>query len=135
MRTKPEDFQFFIDQITSMDKDELNAKQEDQHRRNEIEYKKFLDQFSKNSCYICEEKLIRCDYSKPCIHWLLRKHKRIKKKNIEIALKSKDLFQIISYLRWLASMTVKGDNINDFEGYEINDTLVYHETISFENIT
>lgn len=135
MKTKPEDFQFFIDSIKNMDRDKLNIEQEKQHERNEIEYKSFMDNFYKGICYICYEKFNRCDYSKPCVHWLLRKHKRIKKKHIEQALKSRDLFQIIAFLRWVANAKPSIDNINDFEAYKNNNKLLYHETISYEGLS
>lgn len=135
MKTKPQDFQHFIDSLRKMDKDKLRAEQEKQHQQDELEYKSFKDNFSRGLCYLCGQKLNRCDYDKPCIHWLLRKHKRIKKKHVEQALKSKDLFQIIAFLRWIANTNPSFDNVNDFEAYESNNNLLYHETISYDGLS
>ncbi|MBI3443151.1 hypothetical protein HY008_00610, partial [Candidatus Woesebacteria bacterium] len=102
MKTKPEDFLYFVDGIAKMDKDELNSGLESDRIQSEKEYVDFASQLKIGFCYLCGEKLIRCDKNKPCIHWLLRGHKRIKKKDVAKALGTKDLFQTISFLRWLA---------------------------------
>lgn len=134
MRTRPEDFQFFVDQIKNMNPDELKKKQEEAHVQNEEEYKIFRESFSKGQCYICLEKIVRCDFNKPCIHWLLRAHKRIRKKQIEQALLTRDMFQTIAFLRWIANYEARLTNVNDFEAYEERKDLIYQETIRYNDI-
>lgn len=134
MRTQPEDFQFFINNLSQINHEELKRGMESDHQQTETEYKEFTKYFSEGKCYLCFKSLIGCDYSKPCIHWLLRGHKRIKKKHIEQALKTKELFHIIPFLHWIASYEAKLTNINDFEAYEERKDLVYQETIRYKNI-
>lgn len=135
MKTKPEDFQFFIDQLNNTNPDELKRGLQSDHEQSEAEYLLFTKSFSQGDCYLCSEKITRCDYNKPCVHWLLRTHKRIKKKHIEQALRTKDLFQIIAYLRWVANFEAKLKNVNDFEAYEERKDLVYQETIRYGSIS
>lgn len=134
MRTKPEDFQFFIDDLNKIEPEELKQKQEKQSIQNEQEYKLFRESFSNDRCYICSEKLGRCDFSNPCLHWLLRKHKRIRKRQIEEVLKSTELFRAIAYLRWVANFEARLTNVNDFEAYEDRKGMVYQETIKYKQI-
>ncbi|MCW1949249.1 MAG: hypothetical protein KIH89_002255 [Candidatus Shapirobacteria bacterium] len=133
MKTKPEDFQPFINRM--MADPELKSGLESDHLDSERQYQQFKKNFLKGKCYLCGENITRCDYSKPCIHWLLRAHKRIKKKNIEEALKTKELNQIIAYLRWVANFEENLSQINDFEAYEKRDGLVYQETIKYSNLS
>ena len=134
MKTKPEDFQFFIDDIERLSPEERKTHLEKDHDQNDEEYRQFTETFSNGICYLCDEKLTRCDYEKPCIHWLFRKHKRIKKKHIYEALKTRGLFELIAFLRWAAASKGNLSHINDFEAYEERKGLYYHETIEFENI-
>ncbi|MDD4027119.1 MAG: hypothetical protein PHO75_02925 [Candidatus Shapirobacteria bacterium] len=132
MKTKPQDFQPFINRM--MADPELKNGLESDHLDSERQYQQFKENFLKGKCYLCGENITRCDYAKPCIHWLLRAHKRIKKKNIEEALKTKDLNQIIAFLRWVANSDEKLTQINDFEAYEKRDGLFYQETIKYKNL-
>ncbi|MBI2103757.1 hypothetical protein HYT59_02000 [Candidatus Woesebacteria bacterium] len=97
------------------------------------EYKEFSSGFVEGICYLCGEKIVRFDQNKPCLHWLLRKHKRVKKKHIKQLLDSKEIFQVISYLRWVAKTEGKLSQVNDFEAYEANPKLIYQENIKYED--
>jgi hypothetical protein len=133
VRTKPEDFQFFVDDINKIKPEELKRKQELQSIQNEQEYRLFKNSFLKGDCYICSEKLTRSDLKNPCLHWILREHKRIRKKQIEELLKSSELFRVIAYLRWVANFEARLVNVNDFEAYSVRKGLVYQETIKYKN--
>lgn len=129
MRTKPKDFEDFTERLKIIPPDLLKEKQEESLRKAEKEYKEFCARYEKGECYLCDEKLTRFDKDKPCLHWLLRKHKRVKKKHIKELLECNDMFQVIQYLRWLAKTEGQLSNINDFEAYDNNPKLVYQENI------
>jgi hypothetical protein len=134
MRTKPDDFKFFIEKLRKVPPEEIKRQSEKAINTAAIEYKEFIDTFKQGKCYLCNENLTRSNLKKPCLHWLLRKHKKIKKKHIEQLLKISEVFRVLSYLRWVAKTEGSLSQINDFEAYSERKDLVYQENIRYKNI-
>lgn len=135
MRTRPEDFEWFLNRLKSIAPAEMEKNMDEQAESSKQEYQQFKDSYSKKKCYLCSQNLTRCDYSTPCLHWLFRSHKRIKKKHIQEALQTRGILEVIAYLRWAANYEFKLSGINDFEGYELRPEVFFQETIQWKNVT
>ena len=98
------------------------------------EHSDFISCFSNKQCYLCLQPLNTFSESEPCLHWLLRRTNRIKKRNIEYLLKNVDMLQALSYVRWVANTESKGMGINDLSD-EIDEDRYYECTVTWKNIS
>lgn len=96
------------------------------------EYKSFQEDYKKNKCYLCGSNLDYFNQKTVCLHWLLYPLK-IKKKNFNNFFKIFDLFQINSYLMWVAYQENKSTNINNLE-FEKDKNKLWETTIKYKNI-
>src|ERR1039458_4341836 len=76
----------------------LHAQLEDSRR----ERAEFTAAFAAGYCYICGGRLDSFEERRPCLHWLLRPI-GFRKKHFEHVTAEYGVFQIQSYLRWVAS--------------------------------
>jgi hypothetical protein len=73
---------FIANDFSKMSKEEVNAINKTELDKMEAQHRKFIDAFQAGNCYLCDEDLGSVKEDQPCIHWLLRKNKRFKKKYI-----------------------------------------------------
>lgn len=81
-------------------------------RRTEAEHQKFLADFKFGKCYICDKPIKTFSNRSPCLHWLL-KPKGFRKHDLLAVTGMYGLFQIQTYLRWVANTEGLAKNIND----------------------
>ena len=127
VNSKAADLARHIEQMSSEERDQLAA---DDFRRSEMEHRVFVAAFQHGDCYICDSKISDFNKKRPCIHWLL-KPKGFKKKNFRAVADHFNVFQIQSYLRWIANQQGFAKHINDFPG-EV--TKMLELTIRYENL-
>lgn len=98
----------------------------------EREYKDFSEEFTNGICYLCGDKLDHVGRSNACLHWLLVP-KGFKKKKLPRIYTNLDYFQIMSYVRWVASTEGVFTYVNDLVE-EHSGTNVIDCTINYKNI-
>ena len=122
----------FAEFLEGLSDDEIARGNEINFRKSQAEYGRFLEQFGRGYCYLCEKPLKTFSKKNPCIHWLL-KPKGFKKKNFPAIAAMFGLFQIQSYLRWVANQAGFAKNINDLED-EGTESKIIEVTIRYENL-
>jgi len=96
-------------------------------------YEKFLKDFKKGICFSCNKKLSYFNKNASCLHWLLNP-KGIKKKYFKKDFFKKfDLFQINSYLMWVAYQENMSININNLF-LERDKNKIWETTIKYKNL-
>lgn len=75
---------------------------EKQRRESESEYRSFLEHYEQDNCYLCRKPFKTMSAPNPCLHWLLRRSNKFKKKNFLDVTKSFDFHNIEAFLRWVA---------------------------------
>lgn len=126
---KGEDFAKFIDKMSPEERDQVS---EQNLRQSESEYRKFLDEFQRGQCYVCNRPLTSFSKKYPCVHWLL-KPKGFKKHDLPEIANHFGFFQIQSYLRWVANQRGFAKHINDLPA-EGSGTKIFEVTIRYQNL-
>ena len=114
----------FLEQMSPERRDQISL---DGYRRSEIQHEIFATAFQHGDCYLCCDTITTFNKKKPCIHWLL-KPEGFKKKNFRAVADHFGVFQIQSYLRWVANQEGMAKHINDLpteEGKVIELTIRY----------
>lgn len=101
--------------------------------QNRIEHKEFKRKYKDGICYICKSSFADFRQERPCLHWLMRLSKDIKKDHIEKILMQSGLFSTQAFLRWLANEEVFLTNINDLKE-DVANTELFNCTIKYKNI-
>lgn len=127
LRDKGKEFAKFMESLSQDKIDDINKLQ---LKEAEEEYNRFKASFSDGNCYLCTKPLNSFSRKKPCLHWLL-KPKGFKKNDFRVLSEKFGIFQIQSYLRWVANEEAFAKNINDLEG---SDNKVIELTIKYKNI-
>lgn len=96
------------------------------------EFKRFKEDYAKDTCYLCHKPLKSFSKESPCIHWLL-KPKGFKKKNFLSITEKYGYFQIQSLLRWYANEERFGQNINSLKEEGTGNKL-FEVTIKYLNL-
>jgi hypothetical protein len=127
---KIEEFRKRIQALSEEEKNKINKLELEEYEK---QYSEFKENFIKERCYVCNKELNYFDINSVCIHWLLRRNKRFKPKNFKLIYKKFGYFQISSYLKWVANLDKKLQNINNLEE-EKNPKKVFEYTIKFKEI-
>jgi hypothetical protein len=98
--------------LKSIPPEELDRIHREQHEESKAEHDRFSTAFASGDCYLCESQLSSFDRKVPCLHWLLRP-KGFAKKDLALIGAKYGVFQIQSYLRWVANEEARASNIND----------------------
>lgn len=124
------DIREFLENITPEERERLNNEEIERAKK---EYKEFRAAFDKECCYLCGMKLDYFDSSEECFHWFLMPS-GIRKRDFENYLKNPPgLFQLESYLRWVANLESLFKNINDLASEDHNAKEI-ERTIKYKNI-
>lgn len=127
---KKHDLKKFLDSIPP---EEAKKQMELQEKINREEYTKFIEAFSNNKCYLCNNDLDTFIQDKPCLHWFLYP-KGIRKKYFETFFENPvSFFGLDIYLRWVANTEKIIGNINDSTKDKSNTSLI-ETTIKYKNI-
>lgn len=129
LRNKGKEFAKFMEGLSE---EEINAGNEAGFRRAELEHKRFREAFNKDNCYLCEKPHLSFSKNTPCIHWLL-KPKGFKKKYFNELSEKYGIFQIQSYLRWVANENTFAKNINDLVTEGTSNKII-ELTIKYKNL-
>ena len=81
----------------------------------EAEHNEFREAFAAKMCYVCGDALDSFNKDRPCLHWLL-KPAAFTKRDFPSVTARYGIFQIQSYLRWVANEEAFATNINDLAG-------------------
>jgi len=122
----------FADFIEGLSEEEISVGNEAEFQRAELEHKKFKEAFHKDICYLCEKSHLSFSKKNPCIHWLL-KPKGFKKKHFSELSEKYGIFQIQSYLRWVANEDAFAKNINDLTEEGTSNKII-EVTIKYKNL-
>lgn len=106
---------------------------EKQRRESESEYRSFLEHYEKDNCYLCSKPFKTMSAPNPCLHWLLRRSNKFKKKNFLDVTKSFDFHNIEAFLRWVAHAEAGSLNINDLH-MERSERKIFETTIRWRNL-
>jgi len=118
----------FNNQLESMSLEEMEARQEEEYKKNSKDFEKLKETLAKGECMYCGHLLTHFSKNKPCYHWLLRKCKRFKNKHLRLLGNVRGFHEIEAYVRWVANTERPITNINDLvdehkldlaEAYEI----------------
>lgn len=115
-----------------MKQEEIDKINSDNMKATKEEYASFVKAFKDERCYMCGETLSSFNPQKLCLHWLLRPF-RIKNKHFKDFFKHFNLFQIQSYLMWVAYQENKSANINNLS-LEKDKNKVWESTIKYKNL-
>lgn len=121
-----------IQHLEDMPPEERTRISEENIRRTEAEYKRFVNAFSTGNCYICGRSLSSFSKKTPCLHWFL-KPKGFKKNDLPEIARRFGFFQIQTYLRWVANTQGFAKHINDLPE-EGSGTKLIELTIRYRNI-
>jgi len=129
VNSKAADFAKFIEQMSPEERDQIAACE---YRSSEMEHQEFAAAFQRGDCYICGDKISDFNKKRPCIHWLL-KPKGFKKKNFRAVADRFGVFQIQSYLRWVANQQGFAKHINDLpsEGAKVLELTIRYENLEW----
>lgn len=97
-----------LSSITDEDRNMFSAESVDSSLK---EHAKFSAAFKAGECYLCSKSMSIFSSENPCLHWLL-KPKGFKKKNFTSVANRYSMFQIETYLRWVANTDKPAKNIN-----------------------
>ncbi len=112
--------------------EELNLKNEEQRKKDEIDFQGLKVALAKGECYYCGYPISQFSEKKPCFHWLL-KPKGFKKRHLPLLYEQKGFHQLEAYLRWVANCEEPFKNINDLVE-EKSSSKIIEETIRYKNI-
>lgn len=131
----PEELKISLDKMfTELGEEGVAKKNKEALEQMEEQYQRFEKHFNSGTCYLCLLPLDSVKEEMPCVHWLLRKNNRFKKKqHFPSVFQKFDMFQIQAYLRWCATLENPFGNINDFED-EVSNPDNFEAAIIFENI-
>ena len=129
MFSKAASFVRFLEQMSPEERDKAS---EENLRRSEKEYWRFVADFQLGQCYICGHDLNSFSKKAPCVHWLL-KPKGFKKNDFPAVANRFGFFQIQSYLRWVANQQAFAKHINDLPD-EGSGTKLLEVTIRYRYI-
>lgn len=129
IRAKGADLAKFLEQMTPEERDRVSA---ENIRRTEAEYLRFLEAFGRNECYLCKKPFSSFSKKTPCIHWFL-KPKGFKKHDLLSVANRYGVFQIQTYLRWIANQEGFARHINDMSE-EGTGTKLIELTIRYRNL-
>jgi hypothetical protein len=118
--------------IEQMPPEERSRVSAENIRRTEEGYFQFLEAFNRNECYLCEKSLSSFSKKVPCIHWFL-KPKGFKKHDLVPVANRYGVFQIQTYLRWVANQEGLAKHINDMQE-EGTGTKLIELTIRYRNL-
>lgn len=123
------DFAKFIERMSPEEKDQIAA---NDFRRSEIQHAAFATAFQQGDCYLCDDKITAFNRKRPCIHWLL-KPKGFKKKHFTAVAYHFGVFQIQSYLRWVANQQGFAKHINDLpsEGANVLELTIRYKHLEW----
>lgn len=122
-------FEQFLSELTKEEIEELNNKDIEETNRIYDEWKTAFDQ---DMCSLCHKPLSYVDTINPCLHLLI--YPKLKKKIYLNILDQKSLFQVYSYLRWVANTENILTNINDLK-LESNEKNMLQVTIKYKDFT
>jgi hypothetical protein len=114
-------FASFLQNISPEERDRIHQQQ---HDDTVAEHTAFAQAFANGRCYICESPLSAFDKKMPCLHWLLRPT-GFHKKDLPAVTACYGVFQLQSYLRWVASEDGRGVNINDLDADDPEQYVIY----------
>jgi hypothetical protein len=120
------------DQISKMSNEEREKISKDNMKQSQDGYVEFIESFKNGDCYICNRPLTSLSKKKPCIHWLL-KPKGFKKNDLPDIAKHFGVFQIQTYLRWIANTQEFAKHINDLKE-EGTGNKVIELTVRYRNL-
>jgi hypothetical protein len=129
MFSKGEAFAKFLDQMSPEERDRVS---EENLRKSEMQYIRFVESFQRGGCYLCGKPLTSFSKKLPCVHWLL-KPKGFKKHDLPAIAERFGFFQIQSYLRWVANQQGFAKHINDLTE-EGSGTKLFEVTIRYRNL-
>lgn len=105
------DYDKIADRLAALSDEERNAFSAGSVESSLKEHARFSEAFEQGRCYICERPLATFSSENPCLHWLL-KPKGFKKKHFPAVAARYSMFQIETYLRWVANTDGLAKNIN-----------------------
>lgn len=65
------EFKEFVKTLSIEDINRINQREIDTTKK---EYKKFVESFKEEECYLCGSPLKTISIKKPCLHWLIKKY-------------------------------------------------------------
>jgi hypothetical protein len=98
----------------AMTPEEIAEFNEQNSKKNDVDFKNFKQDLSNDLCWVCKEPLASFNEDKPCQHWLL-KPEGFRKKHFKVLFNSKTIDQIEGYLRWYVNAFEPIKNINDLK--------------------
>lgn len=125
-------YETYKKQFENLSNKEINEINLQQLISDKMEHDKFLNNFYNGLCYICGSPLKTFSTTKPCLHWFL-KPKGVKKSNFITVLEKYSYFQIESYLRWVANIERKFQNINNIK-IEMEANKKFEKTIKYKHL-
>jgi len=128
-RIEGQHFATFLEAMSPEERAKANA---DSLFQTEAIHQDFSAAFAKGSCFVCGKPLKCFSAENPCPHWLL-KPKGFKKKHMQAVGEKFGIFQLQSYLRWVANEQASAKNINDLPVEGSGDKLV-EVTIRYHNL-
>lgn len=129
MDSKNERFNRLLNKIPI---EELQAKSQEDLKKNLQDFQKLKDYLSRGECVYCGKSISSFSKDKPCFHWLLNP-KGFKKKFFPLLYKEKGFHQLEAYLRWVANCEKPMQNINDLVEEKSSSKFI-EETIRYKNI-
>jgi len=121
----------YISAMPEAQRDQENQKSLSEAAAEHAEFKQYYDQ---KLCYLCKNSLDLFEKTKPCIHWLLAP-KGFRSSDVAEVYKNFGVFQIQSFLRWLANEDNFAKNINDLvEDGKLGQVPALPCTIRYKNL-
>lgn len=109
IRTRGKEFAKWLASLPANRRAQVHATQA---RAAKAEHEEFAEDYRRGLCYLCNKPLDLFDKGTPCPHWLL-KPSGFNKSDLPALAAKYGVFQIQSYLRWVANQEDFGRNIND----------------------
>ena len=129
IRAKGAELAKLLEQMTPEERDRTSAKN---IKQTEAEYLRFLEAYGRNECYLCKRPFTSFSKKTPCIHWFL-KPKGLKKRDLVSVANRYGVFQIQTYLRWVANQEGFAKHINDIPEEGMGTKLIEF-TIRYRNL-
>lgn len=115
--------QQYAEFLESLPPSERQALYEKQVETDRSQYEEFASAFANGHCYICQKPLATFSTKSPCLHGLL-KPKGFEKPHLKLIAERFGVFQIQSYLRWVATQEAPLRNINDLQEEDKTTSLI-----------
>lgn len=128
-RTEGKRFAAFLEKMSPQERDKANT---DSFTHTETIHQEFRVAFAQGSCFVCGKPLKCFSADNPCLHWLL-KPKGFRKKHMQDVGERFGIFQIQSYLRWVANEQAPAKHINDLPD-EGSGNKIVEVTIRYKNL-